>query len=127
MPAHIDLAKVDDPGVVGEAVHDRVRRDPVGQLGNSARRTGLRGDHRRQPVFADREDCEQVAGGVAVDADGEEVIDDEQIDVGELVQQLLVGNAVAAGDDEAAGEVVHPEVRTECSLWHAPMASAQAR
>lgn len=32
--AHVDLAEVGDPGVVDEAVHNRVRRDPVGQLGD---------------------------------------------------------------------------------------------
>ena len=61
-------------------------------------------------MFPVREDGEQVAGGVAVDADGEEVIDDEQVDVGQLVQELLVGDAVAAGDDQASGEVVHPRI-----------------
>ena len=49
--------------------------------------------------FAVREDREQVTGGVAVDADSEEVVDDEQVDVGELVQQLLVVDAISAGDD----------------------------
>ena len=100
VPAHVDLAEVDDPGVVGQAVHDRVRRDPVGHVGDPVRWPGLRDDHRREPVFAVGEDREQVAGGVAVDADGEEVVDDEKLDVGELVQQFLVGDAVAASDDE---------------------------
>ena len=86
VPAHVDLAEVDDPGVVGEAVHDRVGRDSVGQLSNLMRGPRLRGDHCRQAVLPVREDREQVAGGVAVDADGEEVIDDEKINsVGELV------------------------------------------
>ena len=110
VPAHVDLAKVDDPGVIGETVHDRVRRDPVGQLSNPVREPRLPGDHCRKAVLPVREDCEQVAGSVAVGADGEEVIDDEQVDVGELIQQLLVGDAVAAGDDNPSGEVVHPEV-----------------
>ena len=57
-----------------------------------------------------RENREQIAGGVAVDADGDEIVDDEQIDVGELVQQFLVGDAVPAGDDEPSDEVVNPEV-----------------
>ena len=43
----------------GERVHDRVRRDPVGQFGNPARRSGPAGDHRRRPVFAVGENREQ--------------------------------------------------------------------
>ena len=30
--------------------------------------------------------------------------------VGEFVEELLVGDAIAAGDDQAAREVVHPGV-----------------
>ena len=75
VPTHVDLAKVDDPGVIGEAVHDRVRRDPVRERFGPVARTGLRSDHRREAVFPVREDGEQVARGVAIDTDGEEVVD----------------------------------------------------
>ena len=88
--AHVDLPEVDYACVVGEAVHDRVRRDLVRQLGNPVRWSGLRGNHRRQPVLPVREDREQVAGRIAVNTDSEEVVDDEQIDARELIQQLVV-------------------------------------
>ena len=39
--AHVDLAEVDDPGVVGEAIHDRVRRGLL-DSGVAGRADGLR-------------------------------------------------------------------------------------
>ena len=72
--AHVDAAEVDYAGVVREPVHDRVGSDPVGQLSNPVRWPGLRGDHCGEPVLPVREDREQIAGSVAVDADGEEIV-----------------------------------------------------
>lgn len=57
-------------------------------------------------MFPVGENREQVAGGVTVDADREEVIDDEKIRLGQFTQQLVVRDAVTAGDDQPAGEVV---------------------
>jgi len=37
-------------------------------------------------VFAVGEDGEEVAGGALVDADGEEIIDDQEVRVGEAVE-----------------------------------------
>ena len=106
--ARVDAAEVDYAGVVREPVHDRVGSDTVRERFDPVARTGLRSDHRRETVFPVREDGEQVARGVVIDADGEKVIDDEQIHVGELIEELLVGDAIAAGDDETAAEVIHP-------------------
>ena len=52
------------------------------------------------------QDGEQVCCGVMVDADGEEVVDDEQVDVRQFVEELLVGDRVGPGQDELAGRVV---------------------
>lgn len=60
----------------------------------------LRRDDFREPVLAVGEDGEEVAGCVAVDTDREEAIDDQQVRVGELAEQFLVSEPVAAGDDE---------------------------
>ena len=108
--AHVDSAEVDRAGMVREPVHDGVRCDSIRERFDPVAGPGLRRDDGGQAVFPIREDGEEVAGGVAVDADGEEVIDDEQINVGEVFEQLLVGDADAAGDDQAPGEVVHPGI-----------------
>ena len=72
--AHVDGAEVDGAGVVREPVHDRIRRDTVGERLDPVARTGLGSDHRRETVFSVGEDGEQVARGIAINADGEEVI-----------------------------------------------------
>jgi hypothetical protein len=51
-------------------------------------------------------DPEQVAGGVAVDAAGEGVDDHHEVEVGQFAEGPPVCDAVAAGDDEAAYQVV---------------------
>ena len=109
--AHVDGAEVDGAGMVRQPVHDRIRCDTIGERFDPIAGPGLGRDQRGQAVFPVRQHREQIVRGVAVDADGEEVIDDEQIHVGELVKELLVGDAIAAGDDESAGEVVHPRKR----------------
>lgn len=126
--SHVDGAEVDGAGMVRQPAHDRIRCDTIRERFDPVAGPGLGSDQRRQAVFPVRQHREQIVRGVAIDADGEEVIDDEQIHVGELVKELLVGDAIAAGDDESAGGVVITRANvTVCSLRHALIPIAQAR
>ena len=113
--------------MVSQAVHDGVGGDSVGQGFDPVARPGLGRDPGGQAVFAVGQDREQVGGGVTVDTHGEEVVDDEQIDVGELVEQFLVGDAVGSGDDQFAGQRVHAYAGDGVAVWNAGIPIAQAR
>lgn len=67
----------------------------------------MAGDDGWPAVLAVGENCEQVADSDGVDVYGEEIVDDEQVGVGESVEQVLVGDAVTAGDDQLPSEVIH--------------------
>lgn len=70
----------------------------------------LRGDHRRAPALARLQDLEEVDDVAAVlDGRGEEVVDDEQVDLGEPVDRR-VQLALGTGDGELAAHVVEPDV-----------------
>jgi len=58
-----------------------------------------------------REDREQIRCRVGIDADGEEIIDDQKVNLGQLVEELLVFDAVVSRDHEPAREVV------KCRVW----------
>lgn len=92
-----------------QTIDGGVRGDPVGECFDPVGGCGLADDDGRQPVVPVGQDCEAVAGGVRVDAHGEEVVDDEQVNAAELVEHALVADCVAAGDNELACEVVHAD------------------
>lgn len=61
-------------------------------------------------MFPGGQDRDEIAGPLGVNAHGE-VVDDQQAHVLNLVEHLLATDAATAGDEQPAGQLVHPGIR----------------
>lgn len=107
--SHVRPVQADDLCTTDKPVEQGFRDDLVGHRGVPVLRVELRGHHRRSAVFPRRQDIEQQVRAVRVDRCGQEIIQDQQIGDGDLVDEGQAFRVVVVQHRQLGRQVIGSE------------------